>query len=612
MATSKDVVPIFFRDGITYREWGYYLARLNKYNLSEYYFAKAIQQGQDKDLRTYLGLCRTQVNYARYIRATATTKQCIKIDPTYSHVKQMQLATLFQVGEFEFSMVHAYQGYKKRQTNALKRGILLGTQTVEDCVGKNTHPKALLLLSPWIRDLQKHREMMIEKLKEEVDELADIDEEQARFKVDDPQLQAEAEIRKLQNYITKLYLGRLAWDKDFLQYVSDKPELVDHPNKRSVGLLLYHATNNYKRAMSRLHILRMRRPLYTFLFRRRAIPKGHKQMLESEKALRKNLIIIEADFLLHHLHKLRIRKDYVTFFHMVDRVKDKFDGHSLKMFPLKEKCLDAVYNMVAWAYIDTRDLRRLKSRELIKTYVKHHLGIRVAELPRDSDIAWVCPHSGKEALRLFRKRLAMASKPLELAWLFHELCKFFIDIRRFDLARFYAKKAKDMGEEAESVQWVLNVQHLILRIEISQNYRNEAKEAAVLALGSAKKLGLDFLCEFYMWILDMIDETDMDKMMMEQDPIATRQQLILDLMPDDMKPDVDYLWRSMDTVPAHRRLSVMPGCKPVDKKYRFPCKRISIMPRPSKDPEREARVAFLAKYELAKDRPGYIDFNEFD
>nr|XP_031825312.1 tetratricopeptide repeat protein 25-like [Nomia melanderi] len=296
---------------------------------------------------------------------------------------------------------------------------------------------------------------------------------------------------------------------------------------------------------------------------------------------------------------------------MVDRVKDKFDSYPPKMFPLKHKCLDAVYNMVAWAYIDTRNLRRLRSSELRKTYLKHHLGIRVAELPRDCDIGWVHARSGKEALRIFRKRLAMASEPLELAWLFHELCKFLIDIRRYDLARFYGKKARDMSEEADSEQWTLNVHHLILRIEISQNYRNEAKEAAVLALGSAKKLGLDFLTDFYVWILDMIDETDMEKMS-DQDPIATRQQLILDLMPEDMKPEVDYLWRSMDAVPAKRRLSVMPGCKPVDKKFKFPCKRVSILPVAAKDPHKEARKAFLAKYELAKERPGYIDFNEFD
>lgn len=87
----------------------------------------------------------------------------------------------------------------------------------------------------------------------------------------------------------------------------------------------------------------------------------------------------------------------------------------------------------------------------------------------------------------------MASSPLELAWLHHEFCKFLIDIRRFDLARFYGKKGRDMAEEAQCEQWVLNVDHLTLRIEIRQNNRNEAREAAISALACARKLGIDYL-----------------------------------------------------------------------------------------------------------------------
>lgn len=87
----------------------------------------------------------------------------------------------------------------------------------------------------------------------------------------------------------------------------------------------------------------------------------------------------------------------------------------------------------------------------------------------------------------------MASAPLELAWLHHEFCKFLIDIHRFGLARFYAKKGRDIAQEMGCEEWVLNVGHLILRIEIYQNNRNEARDAAVLALACARKLGIDYL-----------------------------------------------------------------------------------------------------------------------
>lgn len=87
----------------------------------------------------------------------------------------------------------------------------------------------------------------------------------------------------------------------------------------------------------------------------------------------------------------------------------------------------------------------------------------------------------------------MASTPLELAWLHHEFCKFLIGIHRFNLVRFYAKKGRDIADKADCKEWILNIDHLILRIEIYQNNRNEARDAAVSALECARKLSIDCL-----------------------------------------------------------------------------------------------------------------------
>lgn len=73
------------------------------------------------------------------------------------------------------------------------------------------------------------------------------------------------------------------------------------------------------------------------------------------------------------------------------------------MFPLKEKFLNALYEMVAWVYIDTRDLMCLDDEEMKATYLKHHLGIRVATFPRDSDLAWIPSMNPREKLKLFRR-----------------------------------------------------------------------------------------------------------------------------------------------------------------------------------------------------------------
>jgi len=73
------------------------------------------------------------------------------------------------------------------------------------------------------------------------------------------------------------------------------------------------------------------------------------------------------------------------------------------MFPLKQRCLDALYKTVARVYIDTRNLTCLDNEEMKTRYLKHHLGIRVATLPRDIDLAWMPTVNPKETMKMFRR-----------------------------------------------------------------------------------------------------------------------------------------------------------------------------------------------------------------
>ncbi|KMQ97955.1 tetratricopeptide repeat protein 25-like protein [Lasius niger] len=495
MSASKgEEAPEVFREAILYREWGYRLASLGRYPVAIDYFEKACESAED--LRTLIGLCRTLIKHTRYLAAEKLSEKCMKIDPGHYKARQIRMEALFQIGEFGPSLAHAYEGMR-RHGMTFEHGIYQANETVEDCIGRNTSPMALLLLYPWIRRLYEHRERLIGKLEVEEDEFKGV----------------------------------------------------------------YRALT-----------------------------------------MRTNLADIVA---IHSQATIRL----------VDRIKNKFDSYLNKMFPLKQKCLDALYKMVAWVYIDTRNLTCLDNEELKTRYLKHHLGIRVATLPRDSDLAWMPTVNPKETLKMFRRRLAMASAPLELAWLHHEFCKFLIDIHRFDLARFYAKKGRDIAQEAGCEEWTLNIDHLILRIEIHQNNRNEAREAAVLALACARKLGIDLITvpqmDFYERAIKAVDELDVERIG-DFDDVTARQQLILELMPKEMKGEVDFLWRRMDVVPAERRLSIMPGCKPIDRKFKMPSMRRTILPSPPKDPERNARIALLKQYAPSHKRPGFVNFDEFE
>ncbi|XP_032686874.1 tetratricopeptide repeat protein 25-like isoform X2 [Odontomachus brunneus] len=601
----REEAPVIFREPVLYREWGHRLASLGRNSSAIDYFEKAIKLAGTEQLRTLIGYCAVLIRDAKYHTAVKLSEKCMEIDPGHYQARQMRMRALFQAGEFSHSLVHAYEGMRRRRSMTFEHGIYQANETIEDCIGRNTSPIALLLLYPWIRKLHDYRDHLVGKLEKEEDEFQDIaaDDDETRFKVNDPEVQQQARMRRLQRVIAKMYLGCLAIDKDFLEEIVGQPEIA-------APELLALASACHRNVGYLQDLLRMRRPLYVTLLERRKISRGRALAIERERKLRANSIVVAADFLLRRLHAARVNKDYLAFFGFVDRIKDKFDSYSSKMFPLKEKFLNALYEMVAWVYIDTRDLMCLDDEKMKATYLKHHFGIRVATYPRDCDLAWMPCTNPKERLKLFRRRLAMAYAPLELAWLHHDLCKLLVDICRFDLARFYGKKARDMAQEANCKQWMLNADHLILRIEIHQNNRNEARDAAMSALACAKKLDIDYLIDFYERAIKLVDELDMERIG-DFDGAASRQQLILELMPQEMKGEVDFLWRRMDVVPAKRRLSVMPGCKPIDRKRKMTSKRRSILPSPPKDPERDARIALLRQHDARVTRPGFVDFEEF-
>lgn len=137
-----------------------------------------------------------------------------------------------------------------------------------------------------------------------------MDQDETRFKVNDPKVQRQVRQRRLQRVIAKMYMGYLAIDEDFLEEIVNQPEIATDE--------LVALASTCRRDVGYLQdFLRMRRPLYITLFERRKIPRGHKMAIEKERKLRANSIIVAADFLLRRLHTARVNKDYLAFFGLV-------------------------------------------------------------------------------------------------------------------------------------------------------------------------------------------------------------------------------------------------------------------------------------------------------
>ncbi|XP_046493027.1 outer dynein arm-docking complex subunit 4-like [Neodiprion pinetum] len=602
-SSTKDILGA----PVLYREWGYRFTRLEEYPYAIKAFNASQAHAEASDLRTLLGLSVALSRHTKYHEAAEVIDKCMEIDPQNLRVKWRRVETLFEIAEFGYSLIHAHQGMQQHEF-PFELGVFQGNETVLDCIGRNTSPIALRELFPWIQRVQKRQMELIAKLGEEEDEFAAIDDENTRLKVNDPVAKLEAYLRQLHRVLAETYLGLMAHDKDTMEKTLNS-SAVWSANAKSSKEIYALAEESYQKSCYRQDVLRIRKPYYTRRFNRKAWPLGHKRNVLHLKQIRRDNIIIEADFLLLRLHAARMKRDYPLFFQYLDRAKDKFESYSNRMFPFKQKCLNTIYKMAAWAYIDPRNLTCLEGETKIR-YLKHHLGIRVAKLPRDSDLGWVPTTNIKHALKVFRHRLSLASEPLELAWLFHDLCKLNFETLRFDLARFYAKKARDASANAKNEHWALNANHILLRIEVVQHNRNEAREAAQVAMLNAKRLGIDYLVDFYQNAIWLVDEIDFESRN-GVDSIIKRQMLIVDLMPEELKNRVDFLFRSMNVVPARRRLSVMPGCKAFNYKFPMPCRRNSIFPAPPRDPEKEARNALLQQYAPTRGALGWVDFEDY-
>lgn len=142
-----------------------------------------------------------------------------------------------------------------------------------------------------------------------------IDEENTKFKVNDPDSMRADYLKKLYRSMAEYYLQSLSKDKKFVEDLLERPGIWS-ANKKHSEELERLAKMCLRRATGRQEILRARRPLYFFRFRNQKRPYGHKMMMLKEKEIVKNNIIIHADFLINTLNTLRKKRDYAMFFRL--------------------------------------------------------------------------------------------------------------------------------------------------------------------------------------------------------------------------------------------------------------------------------------------------------
>lgn len=97
---------------------------------------------------------------------------------------------------------------------------------------------------------------------------------------------------------------------------------------------------------------------------------------------------------------------------------------------------------------------------------------------------------------IYEDRLRKATKPDEIAWLYHELSRFTIELKKYELARVYARKCIQVARTYNNQRWVINAMMLITKVNLLQHSRNDAKAEVCGAIEIAKSMNDDGLVKY--------------------------------------------------------------------------------------------------------------------
>lgn len=102
----------------------------------------------------------------------------------------------------------------------------------------------------------------------------------------------------------------------------------------------------------------------------------------------------------------------------------------------------------------------------------------------------------RKQITIAENRIQKATSQLEIAWLYHDLSRYYLEINKFDLARVYARKCIVEAKQCNNLEWVINAKLLITRINIQQHNRTDAKMEVNAAIELAKQMENDTLREY--------------------------------------------------------------------------------------------------------------------
>ncbi|XP_049884979.1 outer dynein arm-docking complex subunit 4-like [Pectinophora gossypiella] len=534
-----------------YRERGAYLRRLEQFEKSKASYDEAFKNAPD-NVRLLIGRSQVCADAVKPQQAYADAELALKLEPNNMNAKNMQANAMYTMSDFERSVVINYRGSRvRRKPPYFMEGIIQGLETIQDCVGKN----AGHVMLDFLPIIQKHAEMH-----------ADEDEPQKVLRVSriphpkQHRKLTQMQVRKhltLSRVLAMKYLGPMAYDKFFLQELTDDPR-IKSANSKGSKVLKSLVDDTLQTLTERQEMLRTQRPYYTVKFAEKSISehqnKFKEQLLHNERLTNTRT----AERLVKQVEAAMWRRQTMELIAKAERMQIFLDAKTPRTLPDKELFIDRLYRAVGEGYLVQHRLSYRLSERGLRRRIAFLMGLPVgrpksydsviAQAPTQVDI--------KVALEKVSTRLEMCENSYMKCWLMYEMARLLTTMKNYALAKFYAKRCQREAQELGSVTWWMNGCFVLIGGDMQQGNTNEVRIQVEEAFNwSVHMQDPDQLKAFLLKCSEMAAETiTVD----ETKAIEQREKQILKVMDETARVNTQVLFKRIATLPPRRRFNVLP------------------------------------------------------
>nr|CAH7765133.1 unnamed protein product [Callosobruchus chinensis] len=629
-----------------WRELGYYISRLEHYERSLKFFDEAIKKTPN-DKRALIGRARARAKACQYEGALEDVNKALNFDPDDLVVLADKALNTYLSCEFEEGLVQNTRLLPRRQKpDHFSMGVMHCTNAIENCIGERSgrplrdHFKIIRKLA-WKRNFEaqkpfqpkarkgkkkkknlgKQLEFIQPKLtkkpksrireskasglgesdKAEVLSIRDSLHSQESEKAIVPPYPHHFPFRPLQNYTTNIenYMAEKYLESMYLEKIFLKKLQYEHgaksPNQKGSEKIIRLAKEGYK-----AELLRTRSPFYYIKYQEAHASGSLKARQKEELILQQQITKREADVLMNKLIACFENKQLQQMLQVAEKLKYYCDSKPKRIMPDKDDYLQEILTKIRRGFYE---LNRLNKNQMF--YEQHKriyvaFGYPVSREPSTDSVIKQFKNvylDHKKQIELFEKRLRQAETNDQLCWCYHELSRYHLETKKWELARVYSRKCiQESTKEEGHPEWHLNALMLLVRINIQQHNKNDARTDLQEASMIADQLQDKNLKEYLEKCLEVVETIEFDDLFGPK-MLEKREQKMLSMMSTPkMKDEFAHLFRMMSAMPASRRLTVMPGVRMDDSTDRKKSRAMSIIP----GNEREDQSAVKQRIRMSK------------